>query len=124
MSLFDIVDDLLFHKVGRFDESYKCFIINRALSMHSGVVFYVNEMNIRPWLSPVMQHDYLFYSLPKGQQSRAPWHKNTREEDEAFAAVQEYFVYNNEKTREALRALTSEQTEAIKQSVSKGGVDG
>ena len=53
-------------RTGDMDESEygkNCFIINRALSMNVDTVLYVNEMNVRYQLDPVLQYDYFINSL-------------------------------------------------------------
>ena len=47
------------------------------------------------------------------------WQKSVSDND--VEVVKEYYGYNNEKARQALTLLTTEQINALKQKVYKGG---
>ena len=50
-----------------------------------------------------------------------PWQKVDKNSD--LDAVKEYFGFNNEKAKQALRILNSEQITSIKEKTIKGGVN-
>ena len=99
---------------------YKPFIVNRALSYHMDCVLYVNEMNIHCSVDPDIQYQYLLNTIRSMKRKFQPWQKS--EVDKDIECVKEYFGYSNEKAKEALRILTTEQIEEIKNIVEKGGV--
>jgi hypothetical protein len=121
----DIIPSILQTKKNVFvDEldyrDYKPFIINRALSYHMDCVLYVNEMNVHCSIDPDMQYQYLLNTIRSMKRKFQPWQKS--EVDKDIECVKEYFGYSNEKAKEALRILTTEQIEEIKNIVEKGGV--
>jgi len=101
-------------------KEYKPFIINRALSYHMDCVLYVNEMNINSSLDPDMQYQYLLGTIRSMKRKFQPWQKIDSDKD--LECVKVYFGYSNEKAKEALRILTIEQLEEIKNKLEKGGV--
>jgi len=101
-------------------KDYKAFLINRALSYHMDCVLYVNEMNINNSLDVDMQYQYLLGTIRSMKRKFQPWQKIDSNKD--LECVKVYFGYSNEKAKEALRILTTEQLEEIKNKTERGGV--
>lgn len=101
-------------------KDYKPFVVNRALSYHMDCILYANEMNIHTGIDSDMQYSYLLNTIRPMKRKFQPWQKS--EVDKDIECVKEYFGYSNEKAKEALRILTTEQIEEIKNIVEKGGV--
>ena len=121
----DIIPSILQTKKNVFvDEmdyrDYKPYIVNRSLSYHMDCVLYVNEMNVHCSIDPDMQYQYLLNTIRSMKRKFQPWQKS--EVDKDIECVKEYFGYSNEKAKESLRILTTEQIEEIKNIVEKGGV--
>ena len=121
----DIIPSILQTKKNVFvDEmdyrDYKPYIVNRSLSYHMDCILYVNEMNVYCNVDPDMQYQYLLNTIRSMKRKFQPWQKS--EVDKDIECVKEYFGYSNEKAKEALRILTTEQIEEIKNIVEKGGV--
>jgi len=121
----DIIPSILQTKKNVFvDEmdyrDYKPYIVNRSLSYHMDCILYVNEMNVYCSIDPDMQYQYLLNTIRSMKRKFQPWQKS--EVDKDIECVKEYFGYSNEKAKEALRILTTEQIEEIKNIVEKGGV--
>ena len=121
----DIIPSILQTKKNVFvDEmdyrDYKPYIVNRSLSYHMDCVLYVNEMNVHCSIDPDMQYQYLLNTIRSMKRKFQPWQKS--EVDKDIECIKEYFGYSNEKAKEALRILTTEQIEEIKNIVEKGGV--
>ena len=121
----DIIPSILQTKKNVFvDEmdyrDYKPYIVNRSLSYHMDFVLYVNEMNVHCSIDPDMQYQYLLNTIRSMKRKFQPWQKS--EVDKDIECIKEYFGYSNEKAKEALRILTTEQIEEIKNIVEKGGV--
>jgi hypothetical protein len=122
----EIVPSILQTKKNPFQDEhdykdYVPFVVNRALSFHQDCVLYANEMNINPALDKDMQ--YLFYlnTIRSMKRKFQPWQKTLADKD--LECVKVYFGYSNEKAKEALRILTSEQIAEIKEKTNKGGVN-
>ena len=99
---------------------YAPFIVNRALSYHLDCVLYANEMNMRPFIDKDQQFTFLLNTIRSMKRKFQPWQKSSADKD--MECVKVYFGYSNEKAKEALRILTIEQLEEIKNKVEKGGV--
>lgn len=102
-------------------KDYKAFLINRALSYHLDCVLHANEMNINNSLDVDMQYQYLLNTIRSMKRKFQPWQKIDSNKD--LECVKVYFGYSNEKAKEALRILTTEQLEEIKNKVERGGVN-
>jgi len=99
-------------------KGYPPFIINKCLAYHTDSVLYANEMNRYPELDKKMQYDFYINSL-KPRKRFSPWIK--KQTLEHLELVKEYYGYNHKKSLEALRILTTEQLDQIKQALNKGG---
>jgi hypothetical protein len=97
---------------------YPPYIINKCLSFHTDTILYANEMNKYHHLDKKMQYDFYINSL-KPRKRFSPWIK--KQTLEHLELVKEYYGYNHAKSLEALRILTTEQLDQIKQALNKGG---
>lgn len=121
--LFDFLNAINFTKednLTEFNQSdYAPFVINRFLSGKIDAVFHANEMNRRPWLTRRMQFDYLQNSLRKKKRF-SKWLKANKIED--LDAVKDYYGYSSLKAKDALKLLSAEDLEKIKDFLKKGGI--
>ncbi len=100
------------------EKKYPPYIVNRCLSGFIDTILYANEMNINNHLPNKLQYDFLLNSLrPKKRFS--PWLKKEKLDD--LELVKSYYGYSNEKAKTALRILTREQLEQIRDNIRKGG---
>jgi hypothetical protein len=102
-------------------KDYKPFVVNRALSYHMDCVLYANQMNLTPGIGADMQYSYLLNTIRSMKRKFQPWQKS--EADTDIECVKRYFGYSNEKAKDALRILTTEQIAEIKAKTTKGGVN-
>lgn len=124
MNPFDYIDSINFNKndimiTDDDEKSYDSFITNRALSYRPDATLFANEMNIHHKLDSRMQYDFLRLTISKRRIKKEKWMKAILPED--IEAVKEYYGYNNQRAKEALQLLNSEQIEQIKQVLFKGG---
>jgi len=97
---------------------YPAFIVNRSLSYFVDTIFYSNEMNCSPWLDSKSQFD--FYRLGIRKKKRySPWLK--KETESNIELIKTAFGYSNQKAREVLNILSTEDLETIKKSLETGG---
>ena len=75
-------------------------------------------MNQYHFLDKQMQYDFYINILRKKKRF-APWLK--KESIDNLNIVKEYYGYNTEKAQQALKILTREQIEFIKNRLDKGG---
>ena len=100
------------------ERGYNSFMVNRSLSYFQDTVLYANEMNIHHNIDNRLQFDFLINMVRKRKRF-SKWEKVASESD--VEVVKEYYGYNNEKARQALTLLTSEQVDVLRQKVYKGG---
>ena len=106
-----MVDDLA-------EKAYNPFIINRSLSYFNDTVLMANEMNINHHLDNRLQFDF-FINIVRKKKRFSKFMKPETVSD--VEAVKEYYGYNNEKARQALTLLASDQINELKKKVYKGG---
>jgi hypothetical protein len=91
---------------------YNAFVVNKGLSYFPDTILYSNEMNTKPQIDNKLQFHYLINSIrPKKRYSK--WHKRNANND--LEAIQQYYQCNYAKAEQALKVLTGEQIECIKQ---------
>ena len=124
MELKDWLNSLNFNKNNLIEEDntlikeYPPFIINRCMSGHLDTVLFANEMNKCHFLEKDMQ--YLFYlNIVRKRKRFSPWIKKDKDSDLEY--VKRYYGYSNEKAAQALKLLSNEQLEFIKQRLETGG---
>jgi hypothetical protein len=108
-----IVDDIT-------EKAYEPFLTNKALSYHKDCVMYANEMNRRHFLDRKLQNDYLLNTIRSRKRPFNKWVKAEKSED--IACVKTYFGLSDTKAREALRLLSDEQIQELKEKTDIGGL--
>ena len=99
-------------------KSYPPYIINRCLSGHLDCILFANEMNKNHQLSKDMQYSFYLNTLRKKKRF-SPWLRKDKVTD--LESVKQYYGYSNEKASQALKILTKEQINFIKQRLDIGG---
>ena len=99
-------------------KDYAPYIINRCVSGHLDTVLYANEMNKFPHLDKDMQYTFYLNTLRKRKRF-SPWIRKDTIKD--LDLVKRYYGYSNEKAKQALRILTTEQLNFIKSKLETGG---
>ena len=102
------------------EKEYEPYIVNRALSQHNDILLYVNEMNRYSGLDKKMQYDFYINTLVAKKRPFQKWYKASESKD--IQVIKEYFGYSSEKAKDALRILTPEQINNIKEVIDKTGV--
>jgi hypothetical protein len=100
-------------------KEYVPFVVNRALSYHMDCVLYANELNMHPSIDKDMQYFYYLNSIRPMKRKFQPWQKASADKDLDY--VKQYYGYNNQRAKEALRILNDEQLAEIKRRTDKGG---
>ena len=99
-------------------KEYPPYIINRCLSGHIDCVMYANEMNMHHHLDKDMQYSFYLNSLRKRKRF-SPWLRKDKIKD--LECIKSYYGYSNEKASQALKILSKEQINFIKQRLEIGG---
>lgn len=100
------------------EKSYNSFMINRGLSYFSDTVLMANEMNRYHHIDNRLQFDF-FINIVRKKKRFSKWNKPEIVSD--VEVVKQYYGYSNEKSRQVLSLLTSEQIDELKKKVYKGG---
>ena len=104
-----------------WEKKYPPFIINKCLAPFPDTIMLVNEMNLHNHLDKKLQFDFLLNSL-RTRKRFTPWLKASKQKNLEY--VKEYYGYNNEKAKSALKILNDDQIKTIKDSLNKGGRNG
>ena len=104
-----------------WEKKYPPFIVNKCLAPFPDTIFLVNEMNKHHHLDKKLQFDFLLNSL-RTRKRYTPWLKASKQKNLEY--VKEYYGYNNEKAKSALKILNDDQIKTIKDSLNKGGKNG
>ena len=97
---------------------YPPYIVNRCLSGHLDCIMFANEMNRYHFLDKDMQYSFYLNTLRKKKRF-SPWIRKDKVSDLEY--VKRYYGYNNENAPQALKILSNEQIEFIKQKLDTGG---
>ena len=124
MELKDWLNSINFNKKNLIEEdpseikSYAPYIVNRCLSGHIDCIMYANEMNKYSFLDKDMQYSFYLNTLRKKKRF-SPWLRKDKVTD--LEIIKQYYGYSNEKASNALKILTPEQINYIKQRLETGG---
>ena len=122
--LKDWLNSINFNKTNLIEEDpstikdYAPYIINRCLSGHLDCVLFANEMNKYSFLDKDMQYSFYLNSLRKKKRF-SPWLRKEKVTD--LEIIKQYYGYSNEKASNALKILTPEKINYIKQRLETGG---
>jgi len=120
---FEFVNDINFGKSNIMvdditEKAYNAFMVNRSLSYFNDTVLMANEMNLNAHLDNRLQFDFLI-NIVRKKKRFSKWAKAQTNSD--VEVVKEYYGYSNEKARQILPLLTSEQIDDLKKKVYRGG---
>ncbi len=106
-----MVDDLT-------EKAYAPYMINKSLSYFNDTVLMANEMNRLYHLDNKLQYHFLI-NIVRKRKRFSKWNKPELVND--VEVVKEYYGYSNDKARQVLPLLTSDQIKILREKVSKGG---
>ncbi len=116
-SINDSKQDLMADSDGS-EKGYVPYIVNRSLSYFPDTVLFANEMNIRHQLPPKLAYHFLLHIVRKRKRF-SKWVKPDQVSD--LEVVKQHYGYSNEKARQVLPLLSSEQLEQLRIRTSRGG---
>ena len=122
--LKDWLNSINFNKQNLIEEDpstikdYAPYIINRCLSGNIDSILFANEMNKYSFLDKDMQYSFYLNTLRKKKRF-SPWLRKDKVTD--LEIIKQYYGYSNEKASNALKILTPEQINYIKQRLEIGG---
>ena len=101
-----------------YTKDYNPYIVNRCLSGNLDCIMFVNEMNKYSFLDKDMQYNFYLNTLRKKKRF-SPWLRKDKVTD--LQSVKQYYGYSNEKASQALKILSKQQLDYIKQRLEVGG---
>ena len=125
MNPFDYVNQILYGKKNLIvdeesEKGYVPFLINRSLSYHKDCIAYANEMNSRHHLDKKLQYDFFLNTIRSQKRPFAKWVKSEKSED--IECIKATYGFSDTKAREALRLLSNEQIQQLKEQTDIGGL--
>ena len=100
------------------EKAYLPYMINRQLSYFPDTVLAANEMNRHHHIDNRLQFDF-FINIVRRRKRFSKWFKPEQISD--LDVVKKYYGYSNEKARQVLALLSTEQINELKNKVAKGG---
>ena len=100
-----------------WEKNYPAYVINKCMSQHMDTIMYANEMNQYQGLDKKLQYDF-FINIVRPRKRFSPWGKKQKVKD--LELVKQYYGYSTEKALQALRILSPEQLEIIRDKLNKG----
>lgn len=102
-------------------KAYSPFAINRALAQNIDTIMFAAEANKRPNMSKEVHYAFLMASVRK-KKRYSKWAKKLEDENkEIIDMISNYYKFSNEKARNALKCLSSEQIAQMKDMSNTGG---
>ena len=122
---FDYVNSILQNKKNLIvdeltEKDYSPFLVNRSLSYHKDCVLYANEMNRRHLADKKLQYDFLLNTIRSQKRPFAKWVKS--EKSDNLECIKQVFGLSDQKAREAMRLLSNEQIQQLKEQTDTGGL--
>lgn len=123
---FDYVNSILQNKKNlivdeQTEKDYTPFLVNRSLSYHKDCIIYANEMNRRHFLDKKCQFNFLLNTIRSQKRPFAKWVKSEKSDD--LECIKTVYGYSDTKAREALRLLSDEQIQQLKEKTLTGGLN-
>ena len=100
------------------EKAYSPYMVNRQLSYFPDTVLAANEMNRNHHIDNRLQFDF-FINIIRKRKRFSKWFKPELISD--LDAVKKYYGYSNEKARQVLTLLSTEQINELKNKVARGG---
>ena len=122
---FDYVNSILQNKKNLIvdeltEKDYSPFLVNRTLSYHKDCILYANEVNRRHLTDKKLQYDFLLNTIRSQKRPFAKWVKS--EKSDNLECIKQVFGLSDQKAREAMRLLSNEQIQQLKEQTDTGGL--
>ena len=100
------------------EKAYAPYMVNRQLTYFNDTVLAANEMNLKHHIDNRLQFDF-FINIIRKRKRFSKWYKPETVSD--LEAVKKYYGYSNEKARQVLTLLNTDQINELKRKVTTGG---
>ena len=122
---FDYVNSILQNKKNLIvdeltEKDYSPVLVNRTLSYHKDCIMYANEINRRHLADKKLQYDFLLNTIRSQKRPFAKWVKS--EKSDNLECIKQVFGLSDQKARDAMRLLSNEQIQQLKEQTDTGGL--
>ena len=100
------------------EKGYNSFMVNRGLSYFNDTVLMANEMNRYHQIDNRLAVDILI-NINRKKKRFSKWNKPEILSD--VEVIKQYYGYSNEKARQIINLLSSDQLDELRKKVNKGG---
>lgn len=100
------------------EKDYNSFMVNRGLSYFNDTVLMANEMNRYHQIDNRLEFDFLI-NIVRKKKRFSKWNKPEILSD--VEVIKQYYGYSNQKARQIINLLSSDQLDELKKKVNKGG---
>lgn len=100
------------------EKGYNSFMVNRGLSYFNDTVLMANEMNRYHQIDNRLKFDF-FINIIRKKKRFSKWNKPESLSD--VDVIKKYYGYSNQKARQIISLLSSDQINELKEKVNKGG---
>jgi hypothetical protein len=123
MNPFDYVTAITYTKKNMIvddetESAYQPYMVNRSLSYFQDTVAVANAMNSQYMLDNKLQFDFLI-NIVRKRKRFSKWLKPEIVDD--LEVVKEYYGYSNEKAKQVLSLLTTQNIQHLRIRINKGG---
>ncbi len=101
-----------------YEKKYNPYVINRYFSGFSDIILFANEMNYHWQIDKKLQYDF-YINIIRPKKRFSPWLK--KQDDDIVDLIKQYYGYNTDKAKAALKILNGDQIEFIKAKLNRGG---
>jgi hypothetical protein len=101
-----------------YEKKYNPYVINKCYSGFTDTILFANEMNYFWQIDKKLQYDF-YINIIRPKKRFSPWLK--KQADSSLELVKQYYGYNDDKAKSALKILTREQLDFIKTKLNRGG---
>lgn len=101
------------------EKKYPAYIINKCMAGHIDTIMFANEMNMHASLDRDLQYEF-YLNIVRKKKRFSPWLRKEKIKD--LDLVKKYYKYSNAKAEQALKILSKEQLEFIRQRFDTGGL--
>lgn len=100
------------------EKGYNSFMVNRGLSYFNDTALMANEMNRYHQIDSRLAFDFLINIIRKKKRF-SKWNKPSILSD--VEVIKQYYGYSNQKARQIINLLSSDQLDELRKKVNKGG---
>ena len=118
LNSINLTKEYLMNEDPGWEKNYSPYVINKCMSHHMDTLALANEMNHYPNLDKRLQYEF-YINTVRPKRRFSPWGKKSTVKD--IDLVKQYYGYSNEKAKLALRILSPDQLNYIRQKLNKGG---